>query len=164
MREAVEEEDFSSSVFHCLPLQKDVDSFSKRHRHHPHLPKAFHVLEGRQHSGRPRLSLPCFLPIKTGKERAKKKEEKRRERAQERGKTKRKKKEEAEKRMKNREEREEKQTEPLPPPRTTGATTSAATCRLQHLRQRQQPLQVSPSPLPFSPASSLSCLHCSRNM
>jgi len=79
MCEAVEEEDFSSSVFHRLPLQKDVDSFSKRHRHHPHLPKAFHVLEGRQHSGRPRLSLPCFLPIKTGKERAKKKKEKRRE-------------------------------------------------------------------------------------
>ena len=33
----------------------------------PHLPKAFHVLEGRQHNGRPTLTLPYFLPIKTGR-------------------------------------------------------------------------------------------------
>jgi hypothetical protein len=40
----------------------------------PTQPKAFHVLEWRQHNGRPVLSLPCFLPIKIGEGRARKKE------------------------------------------------------------------------------------------
>jgi len=31
-----------------LSLQKDADSLLKRHRHHPHLPETFHVLEKRE--------------------------------------------------------------------------------------------------------------------
>jgi len=31
-----------------LSLQKDTDSLLKRHRHHPHLPETFHVLEKRE--------------------------------------------------------------------------------------------------------------------
>jgi hypothetical protein len=53
------EEDFSSPYFHRLSSskkhQKDAD------QGHPLAQKAFHVLDGRQHSGRPsHVSLPCF--------------------------------------------------------------------------------------------------------
>ena len=52
------------------PLKRHRLPFKKM----PTQPKAFHVLEWRQHNGRPVLSLPCFLPIKIGEGRARKKE------------------------------------------------------------------------------------------
>jgi hypothetical protein len=113
MREAVEEEDFSSSVFHRLPLQKDVDSFSKRHRHHPTCPMFSTCWRGDSTVAAPASLSPVFCLQKQGK-REQKKRRRREERKHKRGgRPKEIKKEEAKKRMKNREEREEKQTEPL---------------------------------------------------
>jgi len=104
-------------------------------------PTTFHVLEGRQHNGRPSHVSPLFLPIKTGEEKKKTREEReergrKKERTEERvqrreekeekreGEGRKKKKKEARKRMKNRGEREKKNS-------TAGHCDNAAACRLQ---------------------------------
>jgi len=74
---------FLPPVFTDFLLLKSIKKMPTKD---PHLPKAFHVLEGRQRISHPSLSLPWFLPIKTGEERAKKrKEQNRRERVEKRG-------------------------------------------------------------------------------
>jgi len=79
-REAGEEEDFSSSVFHRHFSLKMTPT-------NPTCPKkTFHVLEGRQHNGRPSHVTPLFLPIKTGGKTNKKKgKRKKNKRGEERG-------------------------------------------------------------------------------
>jgi len=163
-REAGEGEDFSSSVFHLHFSLKKTST-------NPTCPKTISTC-WRGSGGRPLpYPSPVFAYKNRGVEQTKKKgqvrtkEEERRERVEERGKIERKKeKEETEKRIKTEERERRKKTEPLPPPQTASATTSVAACRLQQLRRRQQPPQVSPSLLLFSPAWSLPHLHCSRSM
>jgi len=68
---------FSSSVLTDFPSQKDADSPLKRHRHNPHFPRVGRAVEGRQHSGRPTMSLQ--------KQGRRKKKRQKREKTEERG-------------------------------------------------------------------------------
>ena len=111
-----------------LPLSPP-SSPSKRRRlpfkKTPTQPKAFHVLKGWQHSGGPVLSLPCFLPIKTGEGRAREEEQNRGRKRERRENTREERTEKGKRRKKERKKTEEGEEEegeaPLapavPPPR-----------------------------------------------
>jgi hypothetical protein len=144
MREAGEEEDFSSSVTVISPFKKMLTPFQKD-ADQPHLPKRNFprvggVVEGRQHSGHPSHVPPLFLQQgrrrkkmrydrEGGGQREKNKEKRREEkraRVEKRGKRLKKKREEdAEKRIKNRGEWKKKEQH-----RQSPQTTSDAACRL----------------------------------
>jgi len=107
-----------SPPFFLLLVQKDADQGPPIY---PKFSTCWGAVEGRQHSGRPVLFLPCFLPIKTREERAKwrdnEKERRREEREQNRGglpkekKKKEKRKRSREENKKQREREEEKQSQ-----------------------------------------------------
>jgi len=99
------------------PTSFPLKSIKKTPTKDPHLPKTFHLLEGRQHSGRLVLFLLYFSPIKTWEGRAQKREKggrpkektKRKERKEEE------KRKEKERKKKQRRERREKEKHRRPP-------------------------------------------------
>ena len=121
---------FSSSVFHRHLVQKDADQ--------PHLPKkTFHVLEGRQHSGRPDLSLRGREEKKGEGGREQKWKEKRRI-EQKRGGKKERKRKKKNSREKQRRERKKKEKHHQPPqrqrPPTVNTTATVARSIVSHRR------------------------------
>jgi hypothetical protein len=108
MHDAGEEEDFFFLCHRHLSLQKDIDSLSKRCRPTPLAHKHFPRVGGAAAHCTAPISLPCFLPIKTGEERVEKKrrEKKKRESRREGGR-----KEETKKKKKKKCRKKEKKTE-----------------------------------------------------
>ena len=126
--DAGEEEDFFFLYHHHLSLQKDVDSLSKICRPTPLAHKHFPRVGGAATHCTAPVSLPFFLPIKTGEERAEKKRRKKRERESRREggrneETRKKKKEQKKGKKKQRREKKEKEQHrrPLQPPATTSS-------------------------------------------
>jgi hypothetical protein len=152
---------FSFSVT-AISLFKKMSSPSQKYADQPHLPiNTFHMLEGRHHIAPPQ-SVSCFLPIKTGEERAEKKGEKKKksESKKEGGRKEetRKKKEKKEQKKGKKKQREKKEKEqhrrPPQPPATTSSTVATTTAS----STASMPPQVS-LPSFFSFAASLHCSH-----
>jgi hypothetical protein len=103
------------------PTSLPLKSIKKTPTKDPHLPKTFHLLEGRQHSGRPVLFLPYFSPIKTWEGRAQK-----REKGEDRRKKRREKREKRRRKGKKKKEKKTEEEEGEAPPATNTATATAA--------------------------------------